>query len=349
LIVLLIVLIGAMAGLFLFFNRKFSELTRGRKDDQSFLMLQERIKELNQTMDNKLAESTRQIQMQFGQSAKIIQSVTEKLTKLDETNRQVVNFADQLQRLQDILKNPKQRGIFGEYQLEMLLKNAFQPNQYKMQYSLGKDSKTGQELIVDAVLFLGDKIIPIDSKFSLENYNRIMEENDSTQKEQLELSFKQDLRKRIDETAKYIRPDKGTLDFAFMFIPAEGIFYDLLVNKVGAIKVNTRDLIDYAINEKKVHIVSPTTFYVTLQSLWHGMRAFQIQEQTKEILKNVSMLDKHLNSYEEYMQKLGGHLGTTVNMYNSAYKEFKKIDKDVVRLVGGESEVEPLQLDRPQN
>ncbi|HNP75149.1 MAG TPA: DNA recombination protein RmuC [bacterium] len=349
LIFLLIVLIGAMAGLFLFFNRKFSELTRGRKDDQSFLMLQERIKELNQTMDNKLAESTRQIQMQFGQSAKIIQSVTEKLTKLDETNRQVVNFADQLQRLQDILKNPKQRGIFGEYQLEMLLKNAFQPNQYKMQYSLGKDSKTGQELIVDAVLFLGDKIIPIDSKFSLENYNRIMEENDSTQKEQLELSFKQDLRKRIDETAKYIRPDKGTLDFAFMFIPAEGIFYDLLVNKVGAIKVNTRDLIDYAINEKKVHIVSPTTFYVTLQSLWHGMRAFQIQEQTKEILKNVSMLDKHLNSYEEYMQKLGGHLGTTVNMYNSAYKEFKKIDKDVVRLVGGESEVEPLQLDRPQN
>ncbi|HQA63949.1 MAG TPA: DNA recombination protein RmuC [bacterium] len=349
LIFLLIVLIGAMAGLFLFFNRKFSELTRGRKDDQSFLMLQERIKELNQTMDNKLAESTRQIQMQFGQSAKIIQSVTEKLTKLDETNRQVVNFADQLQRLQDILKNPKQRGICGEYQLEMLLKNAFQPNQYKMQYSLGKDSKTGQELIVDAVLFLGDKIIPIDSKFSLENYNRIMEENDSTQKEQLELSFKQDLRKRIDETAKYIRPDKGTLDFAFMFIPAEGIFYDLLVNKVGAIKVNTRDLIDYAINEKKVHIVSPTTFYVTLQSLWHGMRAFQIQEQTKEILKNVSMLDKHLNSYEEYMQKLGGHLGTTVNMYNSAYKEFKKIDKDVVRLVGGESEVEPLQLDRPQN
>ncbi|HPW39785.1 MAG TPA: DNA recombination protein RmuC [bacterium] len=349
LIVLLLFLIIAMAGLFFFFNRKFSELAQGKKDDQSFLMLQERIKELNQTMDNKLAESTRQIQTQFGQSAKIIQSVTEKLTKLDETNRQVVNFADQLQRLQDILKNPKQRGIFGEYQLEMLLKNAFQPNQYEMQYSLGKDSKTGQDLIVDAVLFLGDKVIPIDSKFSLENYNRIVEESDSTQREQLELTFKNDLKKRIDETAKYIRPDKGTLDFAFMFIPAEGIFYDLLVNKVGAIKVNTRDLIDYAVNEKKVHIVSPTTFYVTLQSLWHGMRAFQIQEQTKEILKNVGMLDKHLKSYEDYLQKLGGHLGTTVNMYNNAYKEFKKIDKDVVRLVGGESEVEPLQLDRPQN
>ncbi len=348
LIILTAVLIAGVIGLFLFFNKKFAELTGAKKDDQSFLMLQERIKELNQTMDNKLAESTRQIQMHFGQSAKIIESVTEKLTKLDETNRQVVNFADQLQRLQDILKNPKQRGIFGEYQLEMLLKNAFQPNQYKMQYSLGKDSKTGQDLIVDAVLFLGDKVIPIDSKFSLENYNKIIEENDPAKREQLELAFKNDLKKRIDETAKYIRPDKGTLDFAFMFIPAEGIFYDLLINKVGVIKVNTRDLIDYAVNEKKVHIVSPTTFYVTLQSLWHGMRAFQIQEQTKEILKNVGQLDKHLKSYEEFLQKLGGHLGTTVNMYNSAYQEFKKIDKDVVRLVGGDSKVDPLQIDKPQ-
>lgn len=348
LIILTAVLIAGVIGLFLFFNKKFAELTGAKKDDQSFLMLQERIKELNQTMDNKLSESTRQIQMHFGQSAKIIESVTEKLTKLDETNRQVVNFADQLQRLQDILKNPKQRGIFGEYQLEMLLKNAFQPNQYKMQYSLGKDSKTGQDLIVDAVLFLGDKVIPIDSKFSLENYNKIIEENDPAKREQLELAFKNDLKKRIDETAKYIRPDKGTLDFAFMFIPAEGIFYDLLINKVGVIKVNTRDLIDYAVNEKKVHIVSPTTFYVTLQSLWHGMRAFQIQEQTKEILKNVGQLDKHLKSYEEFLQKLGGHLGTTVNMYNSAYQEFKKIDKDVVRMVGGDSKVDPLQIDKPQ-
>ncbi|MBU2229432.1 DNA recombination protein RmuC, partial [Patescibacteria group bacterium] len=188
----------------------------------------------------------------------------------------------------------------------------------------------------------------IDSKFSLENYNKIVEENDSTQRGQLEKAFKNDLKNRIDETAKYIRPNEGTIDFAFMFIPAEGIFYDLLVNKVGAIKVNTRDLIDYAINEKKVHIVSPTTFYVTLQSLWQGMRAFQVQEKTKEILKQVGNLDTHIKAYEDYLKKLGGHLGTTVNMYNSAYKEFKKIDKDVVKLTDGESTVDPIAIDKPK-
>jgi len=313
-----------------------------QRDDQSMLMLQNQINEINKTLDNKLGESTKMLQQQFGQSATIIKDVTERLTKLDETNKQVVNFADQLQRLQDILKNPKQRGVFGEYQLEMLLQNAFQPGQYQMQYKF----KDGE--IVDAVLFLGDKILPIDSKFSLENYNRIVEESDPARHEKLETAFKNDLKKRIDETAKYIRPQEGTMEFAFMFIPAEGIFYDLLVNKVGAIKVNTRDLIDYAINQRKVHVVSPTTFYVTLQSLWQGMRAFQIQEQTKEILKNVGKLDSHIKAYEDYLQKLGTHLGTTVSMYNSAYKEFKKIDKDVVRLAGGESKVEPVQLDKPR-
>jgi DNA recombination protein RmuC len=299
------------------------------------VVVQNQISEINKTLDNKL-------QQQFGQSAQIIKDVTEKLTRLDETNKQVVNFADQLRKLQDILKNPKQRGVFGEYQLEMLLQNAFQPQQYQMQYKF----KDGE--VVDAVLFLGEKILPIDSKFSLENYNRIVEENDSARREKLETAFKNDLKRRIDETAKYIRPEEGTMEFAFMFIPAEGIFYDLLVNKVGAIKVNTRDLIDYAINERKVHIVSPTTFYVTLQSLWQGMRAFQIQEQTKDILKNVGKLDSHIKAYEDYLQKLGTHLGTTVSMYNSAYKEFKKIDKDVVRLAGGESKVGPMKLEKPK-
>ncbi|MDP2684865.1 MAG: DNA recombination protein RmuC [bacterium] len=328
--------------------RKAGQSAQPNKETiEKLLRLEERIGSLNEKsseMSSKLDRSTTEINQsvreQIGQSNKIVQDVTEKLTKLDETNKQVLNFSEQLQKMQDILSNPKQRGVFGEYQLEMLLKNAFQPNQYKMQYPFLDG------VIVDAVLFLGDKIIPIDSKFSLENYNRIVDETDSTHKEQLEKTFKNDLKNRIDETAKYIRPNEGTMDFAFMFIPAEGIFYDLLVNKVGAIKVNTRDLIDYAINEKKVHIVSPTTFYVTLQSLWQGMRAFKIQEKTKDILKQVGKLDTHIKVYEDYLKKLGGHLDTTVNTYNSAYKEFKKIDKDVVKMIGGDSKVEALEIDK---
>ncbi len=313
-----------------------------KEDNNSLYLLQQQLNQMNQNVDSKLSESAQQMQSQFNQSAKIIRDVTEKLTKLDDTNRQVVNFAEQLQSLENILKNPKQRGILGEYYLEELLKNVFSPSQYQMQYGF----KDGE--IVDAAIFLGDsKIIPIDSKFSLENYNRIIKENDSIKRGELEKLFRQDLKNRIEETAKYIRPQEGTLDFAFMFIPAEAVYYDLLVNKIGAIKSNTRDLIDYAVREKHVHIVSPTSFYAYLQTILQGLRAMQIEESAKEIRKRVEVLGKHLSSYNEYLEKLGNHLSTTVNTYNSAYKEFGKMDKDVMKITDSKSKIEIQQLEKP--
>jgi len=293
-------------------------------------------------MDNKLSESHKTIQAQYGQSMKIIQDVTEKLTKLDETNKQVVGFAEQLQSLEDVLKNPKQRGILGEYYLEELLKNVFSPNQYQMQYEF----KDGQ--IVDAAIFVRNKIIPVDSKFSLENYNRIVEEKDPVRREQLERIFTQDLKNRIDETSKYIKPTEGTMDFAFMFIPAEAVYYDLLVNKIGSLKANTRDLIDYAIKEKHVHIVSPTSFYAYLQTIIQGLRAMQIEESAKEIRKRVEMLGRHIGNYEEYFRKLGNNLSTTVNCYNTAYRELGKIDKDVVKIAETEPLVKVKELNGPR-
>jgi DNA recombination protein RmuC len=253
-----------------------------------------------------------------------------------------VGFAEQLQNLQNILKNPKQRGVLGEFYLAELLKNVFAPNQYQLQYGF----KNGE--IVDAVIFLKDKLIPIDSKFSLENYNRILEETDPAVRAKIEIEFKNDLKKRIDETSKYVRPEEGTTDFAFMFIPAEAIYYDLVVNKVGAVKVNTRDLIEYALREKKVIIVSPTSFYAYLQTILHGLRAMQIEESAKDIMGHVEKLGKHLQSYDSFMQKLGASLGTTVNMYNNAYQEFGKIDKDVVKIAGVERVIEPLLIDKPR-
>jgi DNA recombination protein RmuC len=226
--------------------------------------------------------------------------------------------------------------------LETLLKNVFAPSQYQMQYKF-KDG-----IIVDAAVFVKDKIIPVDSKFSLENYNKIVEEKDPSRHEQLEKQFKMDLKNRIDETSKYIRPNEGTMDFAFMFIPSEGIYYDLLINQVGAVKVNTRDLIEYAFKDKHVIIVSPTSFLAYLQTVLQGLRALQVEESAKEIIKRVEMLHKHLISYEDYMKKVGNNLGTTVNMYNSAYNEFKKIDKDIVKITGAEAAIDPLQIERPQ-
>jgi len=245
---------------------------RTKKDDNSSLLIQEQMKEIRGTLDTKLTGQGESTQ-------RLIKEITRELTKVGEGQKQVMDTAKQLESLQNILKNPKQRGMLGEYTLEVLLKGAFTSKQYQMQYIF----KDGEK--VDAVLFMGDKILPIDSKFSLENYNRIVEENDPVERERLEKAFIQDIKKRIDETAKYIRPNEGTMDFAFMFIPADGIHADLMENEVGAIKSNTRDLIQYAVNDKKVHIVSPTTFYVVLQSMWQGIRDYQIQESTKEILK----------------------------------------------------------------
>lgn len=304
--------------------------------------LDRKLSETHQTTQEHFANTTKIIQGITGQSAKLIADVTERLTKLDETNKQVINFSAQLQSLQDILKNPKQRGVLGEYYLEETLKNVLPPNSYQMQYPF-KDGS-----IVDAVVFVKEKIIPVDAKFSLENYERILNTSDLEQKEKLEKVFKQDLKNRIDETAKYVKPSEGTMDFAFMFIPSEAIYYDLLVNKVGAVTVNTRDLIEYAFKDKKVIIVSPTSFLAYLQTVLQGLRAMQIEESAKEIKINVEKLGKHISSYEEFMKKLGGSMSTTVNHYNHAYQELKKIDKDVMRVVGGSSAMEPLLIDNPK-
>lgn len=306
-------------------------------------MLSEQNRELRRTMDGKLSETHRATQEQIGHSARQIADVVAGLTKLEETNKQVVNFSAQLQSLQDILKNPKQRGVLGEYFLEETLKNVLPPNSYQMQYAF-KDG-----VIVDAVVFVQKKIIPIDSKFSLENYEKILNSKNAQEREGWEKMFKQDLKNRIDETSKYIKPSEGTMDFAFMFIPSEAIYYDLLVNKVGAAQINTRDLIEYAFKDKKVIIVSPTSFLAYLQTVLQGLRALQIEESAKEIRANVEKLGKHILSFEDFMKKVGGSLGTTVSHYNAAYKELGKIDKDVVKITEGEKTIEPLVLDKPKD
>lgn len=340
LIVISLIVVGFAATLFII-NKKFQEMKRAETDDKSLFLIQQQLSQVTDQLNRGLSESNKTIQDQFRSSAGIIKDVTEKLTKLEDTNKQVVGIADQLQGLEHILKNPKQRGILGEYYLETLLKNLFQPNQYQMQYKFNNGE------IVDAVIFIKDKILSIDSKFSLEKYNKIVEEKDVERREMLQKAFKQDLKNRIDETAKYIRPKEGTMDFAFMFIPSEGIYYDLLVNQVGTLKVNTQDLIEYAFKEKKVIIVSPTSFAAYLQTVLQGLRALTIEESIKDIVGNIQNLAKHLNSYETYLKKMGSNLGTTVNMYNSAYKEFAKIDKDVTKISGESIDSELVQIEKP--
>ena len=334
-ILLLIILALSGVVLFLFFWRA----KKGGSSDNSLLLIQNQLQDLRNTVDEKLGSSAKMFQQQFKDSTTIIKEVTEKLTRLDDTNKQVLNFSDQLKNLQDILKNPKQRGVLGEYYLETVLKNVLPPGSYQMQYEF-KDGT-----IVDAAIFVKEKVIPVDSKFSLENYNHILESRDPAERERFEKLFRQDLKNRIDETSQYVKPEEKTMDFAFMFIPSEAVFYDLLVNKMGS--VEALDLVQYAFKEKHVIIVSPTSFLAYLQTVLQGLRALQIEESAKEIRKRVEDLGRHIASYETYMKKLGTHLGTSVNTYNIAYKELGKIDKDVLRITGSSKDIDPMQLDRP--
>ena len=298
---------------------------------------------LTKTVDDKLAHNQNSMQAQLQNSSKIVAEISTRLTKLDETNKRVVDVAEELKTIQNVLTNAKQRGGLGEYYLENVLGNVLPPGVWEKQYHF----KNGEA--VDAVVFLKDKkILPIDSKFSLENYNRMIEASNKTERERLNTELKHDLKNRVDETAKYIRPTENTMDFAFMFMPSEALYYDVIINDVGQ-GGSSRNLIDYAFNDKKVIIVSPTTLLAYLQTVMQGLRSLQIEEQAKEIQKRVGQLGQHIAKYEEYMQKLGGSLGTTVNHFNAAHKEFAKVDKDVVKIAGGEMSIEPLQIDKPQS
>jgi DNA recombination protein RmuC len=218
-----------------------------------------------------------------------------------------------------------------------------------MQYKLGRD-EDGRDLIPDAIVRVKDKIIPIDSKFSLENYNRITETKDEVERDRLEKLFVNDLKNRILETSKYIQPGKGTMDFAMMFIPHEAIYYDLLINKIGGLKEDNENLIQRAASKYRVVIVSPTSFLAYLQTVLQGLKALQIEEQAQDIVKKVGDLVTHLKKYSEHHDKLGRSISTVVNQFNDSSKEFKKIDKDVMRITDKEKGIgfEAELLERPE-
>ncbi|PID32445.1 DNA recombination protein RmuC [Candidatus Saccharibacteria bacterium] len=306
--------------------------------------LSRHIAQLQESVGERLDKSNhgvqQSLQRQLSQSAKLVADVTQRLAKLDETNRRVVDVADELKTLQNVLSNPKQRGVFGEFYLQSVLENVLPPGQYQMQYKF----QDGE--VVDAAIFLEKgQILPIDSKFSLENYNRMIEAS-GKERDALLAKVKADLKLRIDETSKYIRTGENTMDFAFMFIPSESLYYDLLINNVGQ-GGSSRDLIEYAFRDRRVIIVSPTSFMAYLQTVLQGLRSLQIEEQAKDIQVRVGQLGTHIAKFETFMQKLGASLGTTVNHYNNAHKELGKVDKDIVRIAERDRSVEPMLLDKP--
>lgn len=354
-ILIVLILVVLVAGFLIYTNlqKKFSESKDNTRGED---LLLKQINEMQRSLDSKMSDSQRMIQTsvsdQIDKSQKLMseintqmsrnmQEVTKGVTEANNAGKQIFGLAESLKDLEKTLKHQKQRGTLGEASLELILGNILPPNAYSLQHRF----ENGEA--ADAIIKTKEGIIAVDAKFSLDNYTRIINCEDETQKDKLIKLFKDDLKKRIDETAKYIRESEGTLPFAFMFIPAEGIYYDLMVNEVGAIKSNSRSLLDYAYNDKKVIIVSPTTFSAYLQSVLYGFKAFKIEESAKEIQKYVGELQKHLAAYEEYQVKLGKTIGTVVNHYNSSSREFKKIDKDVIKITGEGNSIELDLLEKP--
>lgn len=337
-LIVLALLLAQGIGLYFIFRSKEAP----QKEEGGLVMLQQQIQELARTLDARVSESARSMQEnahhQFSESSRLIKEITQEVTSVKEIGRQTQVFAEQLQNLQDILKNPKQRGILGEYYLETVLKNVMSPEDYRIQYPF----KNGE--IVDAVIIINKKLVPVDSKFSLDNYNRLVHAPES-EKPALEKAFVNDLKLRIQETAKYIRPEEDTMDFAFMFIPSEGIYYDLLTNQVGA--GEDENLIQRAASKYKVIIVSPTSFLAYLQTVMQGLKALDIEKRAEEIQKRVGELGKHMGAYESFYQKLGVSLSTTVSHYNSGYKELGKVDKDVYRIADSKIGINPQLIEKP--
>ena len=296
--------------------------------EKSRLEIESKLKIINKEISDFQISSKSTMQKQFADSNKIIKDVTNKQTKIKGTNEQVLSFANQMKSLEKILGNQKQRGIFGEIQLENLLSNVLPPEIFQMQYSF----KNGE--MVDAIIKVNDNIIPIDAKFSLDNYNRMIESSDENEIKVLEKKFKEDIKSRIDETSKYIKPQEKTLDYAFMFIPADGLYQDLLNSRVGSLKINSNELVSYAYL-KKVMIVSPMSLFPMLQITMKALNNLKFEKEIDTVIKNVRNLSNHLASYQLYHDKLGNTLKTVVNHYNKTSDEFGKIDKDISRISNG--------------
>lgn len=344
---ILIVLIGSILGLYFLLKKQITQNSKNNNIElesklESFI---DAFKLTSAENLNKQLQDSKQDQKNMEiRFSETINNLTKELEKIKGTNEQVLTFANQMKTLEKILGNQKQRGILGEIQLENLLANVLPPELFQMQYSFNNGEA------VDAVIKVGEFIIPIDAKFSLDNYNKMIEsdETETDKLNDLEKKFKNDIKNRIDETSKYIRPNEKTVDYAYMFIPADGLYQDLLNNKVGSLKINQRDLVSYAY-QKKVMIVSPMSLFPMLQVTNKALNNMKVEESINEIQMNIEKLGNHLNAYLTYHDKLGNSISTVVNHYNVTNKEFKKIDKDITKLTSGKSTIgiETENIDRP--
>jgi len=265
----------------------------------------ERLNQMNQS----LQESNKIIGQNLGNATNVFGNVKEQLGRLEETNKHIVEISKDITSLQELLRAPKFRGQMGEALLENLLSQVLPKEHYQVQYRF----KSGDA--VDAIIRLGERIVPVDAKFSLENFQKMIELSDEQLKNISRKKFIQDVKNRVDEVAaKYILPSENTYDFALMYIPAENVYYETIIKE---------DLFAYCM-AKKVIPVSPNTFYAYLQVICLGLKGLKVEENAKAILKNLSTLSIEINKFKEDFDVLGSHLVNANTKYSDSQKRLDR-------------------------
>lgn len=305
-IIILIAIVGSVA---FFWNMSRKNAVPKDEDNQSFVMLSQRLdaltKEINSQLERSRQASERSVQNVFSQ----VQSFTKGMTELRETVHQVKESVKDVSSFQEMFRSPKLRGTWGELTLEAILKDYFPPSGYQTQYEFASGE------IVDAILKLpNDLLLSIDSKFSWENFKKMTESESETGRTTFRKLFVSDVKKRIDEIAsKYILPSEGTVDMALMYVPAESVYYEIIQN------VKDDDIAEYA-RKRKIYIVSPNTLYITLSAVIHWFKDVQLQKQTGNIMKRLEVIIKDATTLAGEFEKLGSHLSDAHSAYDRTEK-----------------------------
>ena len=308
-------------------SSKIDEIKRSQTENQALSLMQQQIGQLTQNVNQSLQNMSSQFQKTSGDIGSTLGDVKKDLGKMEAVTREVLEKAKNISNLENLLRAPKFRGGFGELFLGDLLAEILPPAHYNLQYQF----KSGET--VDAIVKIGKNIVPIDSKFPLENFKKHLEKENEKEKEDARKKFISDVKKHIDEIAnKYILPDEGTYDFALMYIPAENIYYETILKDESF--GEERSIFSYAV-QKRVIPVSPNSFFAYLQVIVLGLKGLQIEKSARSIFQALAQLQGDLGRFKKDFQVLGSHLGNAKSKFDEADKRLERFS-DKLELASSE-------------
>jgi len=308
-------------------RRRIRNIEEGRVSDKPLFLIQQQIANLTSQVTNQLNAITSQMSERLGNTTEVVASLKESLGRIEEANKRIFEVGKDISSLQDLLRAPTFRGEVGEFLLANLLGQILPQEHFTLKHKF----KNGE--IVDAVIRLGNRLVPVDSKFPLENFKKMLESAGEDEKQRSRRDFVRDVKKHIDDVSdKYILPDEGTFDFALLYIPAENVYYETIIkdDTLG----EGGGVCSYALS-RRVIPVSPNSFYAYLQALVLGLKGLRIEKAAEEILGNLARLHGDLIKFREDFDVLGKHLANSRTKYEEAERKLDRLGEKLLT-VGGE-------------